>query len=152
LLNNLIKIAFLAALPVTELRGAIPVGLSFYNLPVLPTYIVAVLGNIIPALFLLKYLKPFSEFLRRWLIFEMFFSWLFRRTGKYEKKYEKYGVIFLFFFIAIPLPGTGIWTGSVAAFLFGIRFWYAFSTMAAGVACAGIIVTLTNLGLLSIFV
>ena len=152
MLNNLIKISFLAALPVTELRGAIPVGLSFYNLPVLPTYIVAVLGNIIPALFLLKYLKPFSEFLRRWLIFEMFFSWLFRRTGKYEKKYEKYGAIFLFFFIAIPLPGTGIWTGSVAAFLFGIRFWYAFSTMAAGVACAGIIVTLTNLGLLSIFV
>jgi uncharacterized membrane protein len=152
LLKNLIKVAFLAALPVTELRGAIPVGLSFYNLPVLLTYIFAVLGNIIPVLFLLKYLKPFSEFLRRWQIFDMFFSWLFKRTGKYEKKYEKYGAVFLFFFIAIPLPGTGVWTGSVAAFLFGIRFWYAFLTMTAGVACAGIIVTLTNLGLLRIFI
>jgi uncharacterized membrane protein len=151
LLNNLIKITFLAALPVTELRGAIPIGLNFYNLPVLPTYIFAVLGNIVPALFLLKYLKPFSELLRQWNIFELFFSWLFKRTGKYEKKYEKYGALFLFFFVAIPLPGTGVWTGSVAAFLFGIRFWYALATMTAGVACAGVIITLANLGILSFF-
>lgn len=151
MLNNLIKIAFLAALPVTELRGAIPVGLNCYNLPVLPTYIFAVLGNIVPALFLLKYLKPFTELLRQWNIFELFFSWLFKRTGKYEKKYEKYGALFLFFFIAIPLPGTGVWTGSVAALLFGIRFWYALTTMTAGVACAGVIIILANLGILSFF-
>lgn len=151
-MNNLIKIAFLSALPVTELRGAIPVGLNFYHLPILPTYFFAVIGNIIPALFLLKYLQPFSEYLRRWHLFELFFSWLFRRTGRYEEKYEKYGALFLFFFVVIPLPGTGVWAGSAAAFLFGIRFWYAFPMMVAGVACAGIIVTLTNLGIVSLFI
>lgn len=151
MLYNLIKVFFLSTLPVTELRGAIPVGLNIYNLPVLPTYIFAVLGNIIPALFLLMYLKSFSEFLRKWPIFDIFFSWLFRRTGKYEKKYEKYGALFLFFFVAIPFPGTGVWTGSVAAFLFGIRFCYAFPMMVGGVVIAGIVITLANMGLINLF-
>lgn len=151
MLNDLIKIAFLSTLPVTELRGAIPIGLNFYQLPVWSTYLFAVLGNIIPAIFLLKYLKPFSDFFRKWFFLDKFFSWLFARTGKYEKKYEKYGALFLFFFVAIPLPGTGVWTGSVAAFLFGIRFWYAFPMMVGGVCVAGIIVTLANLGLINIF-
>lgn len=145
------KIAFLSTLPVTELRGAIPIGLNFYHLPVWPNYFFAVLGNMVPALFLLKYLKPFSDFLRRWCFFDRFFSWLFRRTGKYEKKYEKYGALFLFFFVAIPFPGTGVWTGSVAAFLFGIRFCYAFPMMVGGVVSAGIIVTLANMGIINLF-
>lgn len=148
---NLLKIAFLAALPITELRGAIPVGLNYYNLPVLPTFLFAVLGNIVPAWLLLMYLKPFSDYLRRWTIFDHFFSWLFRRTGKYEESYEKYGALFLLFFVAIPFPGTGVWAGSAAAFLFGIRFSYALSTMAAGVIIAGVIVTLANMGVISLF-
>lgn len=152
MISNLIKVAFLAALPVTELRGAIPVGLNLYNLPVLPTFLFAVLGNIVPALLLLRYLKPFSDLLRRWSAFDLFFSWLFKRTRKYEEKYEKYGALFLLFFVAVPLPGTGVWTASVAAFLFGIRLSYAFFMMSAGVFIAGVIVTLADIGLISIFV
>ena len=150
-MNNLIKVAFLSTLPVTELRGAIPIAISYYHLPAMPSYIFAVLGNIFPAIFLLLYLKPFSNFLRRWQIFELFFCWLFQRTRKHEKRYEKYGALFLLFFVAIPLPGTGVWTGSVAAFLFGIRFWYAFPMMAGGVIIAGLIVTWTNLGIINLF-
>jgi uncharacterized membrane protein len=138
-------------LPVTELRGAIPIAISYYQLPALPSYIAAVLGNMIPAIFLLKYLKPFLIFLRRWNIFDLFFSWLFKKTRKYEKRYEKYGALFLLFFVAIPLPGTGVWTGSIAAFLFGIRFWYAFPMMLAGVVVAGVIITLTNVGIINLF-
>jgi uncharacterized membrane protein len=152
LINNLIKIAFLSTLPVTELRGAIPIAISYYHLPVLPSYLFAVLGNLIPAIFLLIYLKPFSEFLRRWHVFDLFFSWLFQRTRKHEKRYEKYGALFLLFFVAIPFPGTGVWTGSVAAFLFGIRFWYAFPMMVGGVIIAGLIVTWANLGIINLFV
>ncbi len=152
MINNLIKIAFLSTLPVTELRGAIPIAISYYHLPVLPSYLFAVLGNLIPAIFLLIYLKPFSEFLRRWHVFDLFFSWLFQRTRKHEKRYEKYGALFLLFFVAIPFPGTGVWTGSVAAFLFGIRFWYAFPMMVGGVIIAGLIVTWANLGIINLFV
>lgn len=151
MLNNLIKVAILSTLPITELRGAIPVGISLYHLPVLPTYLFAVLGNIIPAFFLLIYLKPFSNFLRRWSIFDLFFSWLFKRTRRYERRYEKYGALFLFLFVSIPLPGSGVWTASVVAFIFGIRFWYAFPMMIAGVAVAGLIVTGANLGIINLF-
>ncbi len=134
-----------------ELRGAIPIAISYYHLPVLPSYVFAVLGNLVPAIFLLLYLKPFSDFLRRCYIFDLFFCWLFQRTRKHEKKYEKYGAFFLLFFVAIPLPVTGVWTASVAAFLFGIRFWYAFPMIFIGVIIAGLIVTCTNLGIISLF-
>ena len=147
---NGLRIAFLSALPISELRGAIPLALAVYKMPVFPAYIFAVLGNIVPVIFLLLYLKPFTDFLGRWVLLKMFFNWLFKRTRlNNQKKYEKYGALFLLFFVAIPLPITGAWTGSVAAFIFGIRFWYAFPTIAGGVMIAGIIVTLASLGVIS---
>lgn len=149
---NLIKVFLLSTLPVLELRGAIPIAISYYKLPVIPSYLFSVIGNLVPAVFLLLYLKPFSDFLRKWHFFDIFFSWLFKRTRRHEKKYEKYGALFLLFFVAIPLPITGVWTGSVAAFLFGIRFWYAFPMMVGGVIIAGIIVTGTNLGIINLIV
>lgn len=119
-------------------------------MPVLSAYIFAVLGNIVPAIFLLLFLKPFSEYLRQWHYFNIFFEWLFKRTRRNtEEKFEKYGALFLLFFVAVPLPVTGAWTGSAAAFIFGIRFWYAFPTIAGGVMIAGVIVTLTSLGIIS---
>lgn len=147
---NLIKVFLLSTLPVLELRGAIPIAISYYKLPVIPSYLFSVMGNLVPAVFLLLYLKPFSDFLRKWHFFDIFFSWLFKRTRRHEKKYEKYGALFLLFFVAVPLPITGVWTGSVAAFLFGIRFWYAFPMMAGGVIIAGVIVTGTNLGIINL--
>ena len=149
---SLIKVFLLSTLPVLELRGAIPIAISYYKLPVIPSYLFSVIGNLVPAVFLLLYLKPFSDFLRKWHFFDIFFSWLFKRTRRHEKKYEKYGALFLLFFVAVPLPITGVWTGSVAAFLFGIRFWYAFPMMAGGVMIAGIIVTGTNLGIINLIV
>jgi uncharacterized membrane protein len=152
LIINLIKVFLLSTLPVLELRGAIPIAISYYKLPVIPSYLFSVMGNLVPAVFLLLYLKPFSDFLRKWHFFDIFFSWLFKRTRRHEKKYEKYGALFLLFFVAIPLPITGVWTGCVAAFLFGIRFWYAFPMMVGGVIIAGIIVTGTNLGIINLIV
>lgn len=146
---NILKIAFISALPITELRGAIPIALTIYKMPVFPAYFFAVLGNIVPVIFLLLYLKPFSDFLCRWHFLSIFFKWLFKRTYQYEEKFEKYGALFLLVFVAVPLPGTGAWTGSIAAFVFGIRFWYAFPAIVGGIIIAGIIVTLTSLGIIS---
>ncbi len=146
---NILKIAFISALPITELRGAIPIALIIYKMPVFPAYFFAVLGNIVPVIFLLLYLKPFSDFLCRWHFLNIFFKWLFKRTHQYEEKFEKYGALFLLVFVAVPLPGTGAWTGSIAAFVFGIRFWYAFPAIVGGIIIAGIIVTLTSLGIIS---
>ena len=150
MINDGLRVALLSALPITELRGAIPLALTIYKMPILQAYIFAVLGNIVPAIFLLLFLKPFSEYLRRWYFFDIFFEWLFKRTRwNNQEKFEKYGALFLLFFVAIPFPATGAWTGSVAAFIFGIRFWYAFPTIVGGVMIAGVIVTLTSLGIIS---
>ena len=147
---NGLRIAFLSALPISELRGAIPLALAIYKMQVFPAYIFAVLGNLVPVIFLLLYLKPFTDFLSRWYLLKIFFNWLFKRTRlKNQKKFEKYGALFLLFFVAVPLPITGAWTGSVVAFVFGIRFWYAFPAILGGVMVAGIIVTLASLGIIS---
>lgn len=151
MISNGLRIALISALPISELRGAIPLALTVYKMPIVQAYIFSVLGNIIPVIFLLIYLGPFSEFLRRWRFFDIFFNWLFNRTRRQEEKYEKYGALFLLLFVAIPLPITGVWTGCAAAFVFGIRFWYAFPTIVGGVMIAGLIVSLTSLGIISIF-
>ncbi len=145
-----LRIAFIAALPISELRGAIPIALTIYKMSAFSAYIFAVLGNIVPVIFLLLFLEPLSEYLRQWRYFNIFFEWLFKRTRRNTvEKFEKYGALFLLFFVAIPLPVTGAWTGSAAAFIFGIRFWFAFPTIVGGVMIAGIIVTLTSLGIIN---
>ena len=150
LISDGLRVALISALPITELRGAIPLALTIYEMSVFPAYFFAILGNIVPAFFLLLYLKPFSDFLCRWRLFNVFFEWLFKRTRRKNKeKFEKYGALFLLFFVAIPLPITGAWTGSIAAFVFGIRFWYAFPMIVGGIMVSGVIVTLASLGIIS---
>jgi len=151
LIGNGLRVALISTLPISEIRGAIPIALTIYKMPIIQAYIFAVLGNIIPTIFLLLYLGPFSEFLRRWQFFNIFFNWLFEKTRRHEEKYEKYGALFLLFFVAVPLPITGAWTGCAAAFIFGIRFWYAFPTIIGGIMISGVIVSLTSLGIISIF-
>ena len=66
MINDGLRVALLSALPITELRGVIPIALTIYKMPIFSAYIFAVLGNIVPAIFLLLFLKPFSEYLRQW--------------------------------------------------------------------------------------
>lgn len=142
----------IAMLPIAELRGAIPIALGAYQLPIWQAYIFAVIGNLIPVIFILKWIYPVSKFLRRWKIFDRFFVWLFARTRKkFYKKYEKWGDLALILFVAIPLPVTGAWTGSFAAFLFGIKLKKALPLITLGVIIAGIIVTLISISGIQIF-
>jgi uncharacterized membrane protein len=101
---------------------------------------------------LLLFLGRVESYLRSWFsIFDSFFSWLFSRTRRRTKdKVEKYGALGLVPFVALPLPVTGAWTGVAAAYVFGIKFRYAFPAIALGVVIAGVIVTLASLGALSI--
>ncbi|MDY0385615.1 MAG: small multi-drug export protein [Methanolobus sp.] len=144
----------IGALPVFELRGAIPIALGVYDMDPLAAYFFAVLGNMLPVFPLLLYLDPVSNYLRRYTIFDRFFSWLFGRTQRnHSERFEKYGILALTLFVAIPLPVTGAWTGCAAAFVFGIKFRHSLLAIFAGVLIAGIIVsvvTLTGIGLLSL--
>ncbi|MDP8206634.1 MAG: small multi-drug export protein [Candidatus Electryonea clarkiae] len=136
----------IAMLPVAELRGAIPWALTLGDLDWTRAIPLAIVGNMIPIPFILLLLGPVSNFLSRWAVFEKFFQWLFARTRKRSKNIERYKALGLILFVAIPLPVTGGWTGSVAAFLFGIRFWKAMICVFIGVCIAAVIVSLTTLG------
>jgi uncharacterized membrane protein len=139
LFNKEIAVVIVAALPVSELRGALPLALTMGFSPY-KAYCLSFLGNLIPVMPLLFLLQPVSNRLRHIKIFEKFFGWLFERTRKKATLVERFEALGLILFVAIPLPVTGAWTGCVAATLFKIRFRYAFLSIAAGVLIAGLIV------------
>ena len=142
---------FIAMLPVSELRGAIPYALSS-GLSWHQSYFWAVIGNFIPVIPLLVFLGPLSEALsRRFALWRRFFDWLFARTRRRGKIVERYEALGLVLFVAIPLPVTGAWTGTVAAFLFGVRFRYALPAIILGILLAGTVVTLASLGAISLW-
>jgi len=136
-----------AALPVSEVRGAIPLAIGVYGYAPWQAYLLSVFGNLLPIIPLLLFLGPVSDFLRRFNWGDRFFSWLFSRTRrKYIQDHENFGLTALAIFVAIPLPMTGAWTGCAIAFLLGFRFWPAFAAIAAGVILAGVVVTATVVG------
>jgi uncharacterized membrane protein len=141
----------IAMLPVSELRGAIPYALSS-GLSWQQSYFWAVVGNFIPVIPLLLFLGPLSSALsRRFLFWRRFFDWLFARTRRRGKVVERYEALGLVLFVAIPLPVTGAWTGTVAAFLFGVRFKYALPAIVFGILLAGTVVTLASLGVIGLW-
>jgi len=136
-----------AALPVSELRGAIPLAIGVYGYDPWEAYLLAMLGNLLPVVPLLLFLGPVSDWLRRFTFWDKFFTWLFSRTRrKYIREHESFSLTALALFVAVPLPVTGAWTGCAIAFLVGFRFWPAFAAISAGVLLAGVIVTATVLG------
>ncbi len=135
-------------LPVSELRGAIPLAIGVYNLNPVETYFIAVIGNIIPVIFILKYIDSVSKYLMsRSKFFNKFFTYLFEHTRKkHNGKFEKWGALALITFVAIPLPITGGWSGAIAAFVFGIPFKKALPLISFGIMIAGVIVMGLSLG------
>ena len=143
-------IVLIAALPVAELRLSVPLAIMKepygFGMDPLIGLTLSVIGNMIPVIPLLLFLDPVSSYLRRWKIWDIFFTWLFERTHrKHSANFEKYGSIGLAVFVGIPLPATGAWTGCAAAFVFGFKFKNAFLAILAGVIIAGIIMTVLTM-------
>lgn len=133
---NLISVFLTAMLPIGELRLAIPLGLA-RNLSIWLVYPLAVIGNLIPVIFILLLAKRFCP------------CWLCQKIEKnHNHKFIKWGELFLIPFVALPLPLTGAWAGALAAVVFGVKFWKAFGLISIGVLIAGIIVSLLSLSIL----
>lgn len=136
----------IAALPVAELRVSIPLACGMGQ-PWVKTLLISYAGNIFPVIPLLLLLEPVSTKLRQFPAWKRFFDWIFERTKQKADMIQKYEALGLMFFVAIPLPGTGAWTGCIAASLFKIKFRYAFPAIVGGVIIAGAIVMfLTYMG------
>jgi uncharacterized membrane protein len=139
----------LAMLPVSELRGAIPYAVGVAGMSWQEAYIISVVANFLPVIPILYLIGPVSESLRRFHPLDRFFTWLFARARRKGKLIERFEVIGLILFVAIPLPVTGAWTGTIAAFLFGVRKRVALPAIFLGICLAGVVVTLAVTGVIS---
>lgn len=136
----------IAALPVLELRGAIPYGVA-NGLPYLVVLAVSVIGNMLPVPFIILFVRKIFDWMKKKSKF------LAGIAEKLEKRaenkmdvIEKYEMLGLFILVAIPLPGTGAWTGSLISALLGLRLKNAFPMILLGVLTAGVIMMIISYG------
>ncbi len=139
----------ISMVPIIELRGAIPVAILLHDLNPFAAFVCAVVGNMIPVPFIIIFIRKIFDWMRK--CFPKLNALIDRLEKKGESKREtvlKYGFWGLFLFVAIPLPGTGAWTGALIAAMMDMRLKRAYPSILLGVITAGVIVTaLTSLGL-----
>ena len=135
-------------IPIIELRGGLPFGVAL-GLPYYLAFPAAVIGNLIPAPFIIVYIRRIFELMRRYLPkLNGIVDKLERKAHLKGKKMQKYQYLGLWLFVAIPLPGTGAWTGSLAAAFLGMRLKKAMPAVVLGVLTAGcIMLGLTHVGI-----
>ncbi len=126
-----LSVLILSMFPFIEAKGAIPIAMAF-DIPIKTTIMLAYVGSMIPVPFLLWLFKPFLEYIGRFAIFSNFIDGVFRKAMKKGKKVRTMGELAIVVFVAIPIPGTGVWMGSLIARLFDIRLKRAFWLIAAG--------------------
>ncbi len=150
LFGQLIFTAGVAMVPVLELRGAIPLGVAHGLDPWLACS-AAVIGNMIPVPFLILLTRRVFDWLRRlpWLGERI--AYLERRAHLKGRVVQKYRLLGLVILVAIPLPGTGAWTGALVASVLDIRLRDALPAIFLGVIIAGGITTALTLGIIHLF-
>lgn len=134
-------------IPVLELRGAIPFGLAM-GLSAPMVYVVSVIGNLLPVPAVMLLIRSVFQWFRKWRLWETRIDWLETRAhlkGRFVRKYRLLGIILL---VAIPLPGTGAWTGALVATLLNIRIRLALPCILIGILIAGAITLAIALGLI----
>ncbi len=142
-------VLLISMLPLIEIRGAIPYAVGM-GLPLVPSIIVAVIGNMIPVPFIFLFARRILEWGKDKKYIGPFFSWCLEKGEKAGKKLEAkagrglYWALFLF--VGIPLPGTGAWTGMLAASILNMDFRKSTIAALAGVLLAGAIMLLASLG------
>ena len=148
---------FIGMLPIIELRGAIPIGVGL-GLTYFESFIFSFIGNIIPIYFIVKYIRPLFDFFGRWKPFKKIIDFATNKATKKIEESEKlqnYTALGLFLFVAIPVPGTGAWVGSLIANFLNLPPKKAIPPIVVGVLTAGIIVltitAIANGGLQYIF-
>ena len=140
----------MSMVPVLELRGAIPVGVAA-GLPPAVACAVAVAGNLLPVPLIMLLARRVADWLRGTAFFGPQIEWLERRAhlkGRIVRRYRLLGLVVL---VAIPLPGTGAWTGALVASVLDIRMRHAIPAIFLGLVIAGMLITLLTMGLIHLF-
>ena len=140
---NFVKIFLISMIPIIELRGAIPIS-QIWGMPIIPSYIVCIIGNMIPVPFVYFFAERLLEWGKNKKVIGKICAWCLkkgRRAGKkVSEKTGKHGAfIALMLFVGIPIPGTGAWTGSFAASILGFGLKKSTIAIICGVLLAGVI-------------
>ena len=138
-LKNELIVIVTAALPLVELKGAIPAGIAM-GLGVWESFICSYLGSLLPVPVLLFFFKPIVNYLHKTRFFRGFARWVQRRTSEKSNKVYRYSLLGVFIFVAIPLPTTGVWTGSMIASFMKLRILPSFIAISIGNLVAGLII------------
>lgn len=143
---------FISAIPVTELRAAIPVAYEKFGMSAFSSWFWSVLGTYFTMVVIVLLLDPIAKLLSGWFeFFRKFFDWLFEHTRKRaNSKMEKYGEWAVFILAAIPIPFMGGMTGALAAFIFGIPRKKSLPLLLLGTMLSGVIVLIITLGIVKI--
>ncbi len=150
LVSKEVAVVVTAAMPVIELRGAIPVGMSLGMSP-WEAFVLSLIGSMMPVPFLLLLVRPIFAYLRQTELFRNLVDKLSNRTLAKSGNIQKYGFWGLLVFVAVPLPGTGVWTGTLAATLLGMRFKPALAAIWIGDVIAGLAVMTISHGAFSAY-
>ena len=139
-------------IPIIELRGAIPLGAAL-GLPLWQSYLISVVGNMLPVPIILLFVKKVLEFMSgcKIKLFNKVANWVYAKAEKNRAKIEKYSFWGVAIFVGIPLPMTGAWTGSLVAAIIDMKFFKAVISALIGVLAAGVIMSLISYGIVTIF-
>lgn len=144
--GKIVATFLVSMVPIIELRGAIPIGVG-YGLDYWVVVLVAVIGNIIPVPFIILFIRKIFELMRKWSKkLDGIVTKLEKRAESKSDVVQKYAFWGLFVLVAIPLPGTGAWTGALVAAMLDMRLKRAFPAIALGVLTAAAIVTFVTYG------
>lgn len=145
-----LSVFLMSMLPFIELRGAIPFGVSVGLTP-LNSMVISFLGSMVPVPFILFTIRPILNYLKSKKTFESFITKLTDKSvSRGGEKIIKYGVVGLVVLVAIPVPGTGVWSGSLAASLIDMRIKLAFPAIMLGNLLAAIQIMTLSHGVLEI--
>lgn len=145
-IGKMIITFFISMVPVIELRGAIPIGVS-YGLDYWVVVLLSIIGNLLPVPFIILFVRKVFEMIRKWnKKLDSLVSKLEKRAQSKSDVVQKFAFWGLFVLVAIPLPGTGAWTGALVAAMLDMRLKRAFPAIALGVIAAAAIVTFVTFG------
>ena len=146
-ISKIVIIALLSMLPIIELRGGL-IAAALLNLDGLLSFIVCYIFNLLPIPFILLLINWIFKLFKKNKTLGKIVTKMEEKVDKKKGQIEKYGYWGLFLFVAIPLPGTGAWTGALIAAVLNMNRKKSFATIAVGVLGAGIIMMILSYGLL----
>ena len=147
MIKDYLYVFLCSMLPIVELRGAIPIATAL-NMPWWAAFSVSVIGNMLPIPFIMLFIRRILKWMKKIKYLDKMAVRLEEKAKKNTNKIMKYESIGLCIFVAIPLPGTGGWTGALVAAMLNMRLKYALPSIFAGIIIAGFIVTGVSYGFL----